>query len=41
MHKALLRLLLLKRYLSIVVLVMNELMEQIPKLRKQMEKFQE
>jgi hypothetical protein len=40
MHKALLSLLLLKRDLNIVVLVMNELMKQIQKLRKQMEKFQ-
>jgi hypothetical protein len=39
MHKALLSLLLLKRDLSIVVLVMNELMKQIPKLRKLMKKF--
>jgi hypothetical protein len=41
MHKALLSLLLLKKDPSIVVLDMNEEMEQIPKLRRQGEKFQE
>jgi hypothetical protein len=40
MHKALLSLLLLKRDLNIVVLVMNQLMEKIPRLRKLMKKFQ-